>query len=153
MSRFVRASHVIWHCQYHVVWVPKYRYRVLQGPVGKEIYKCLMVFCQQLDCEVVELNVQMDHIHLLVKVPPKLSVSELMGVLKGRSAIRVFSAFPFLRKKPYWGNHFWAKGYCVDTVGLNGEMIQKYVKFQEKEELHQEQLQLEPRSGPSRKGR
>jgi len=75
-----------------------------------------------------------------------------MGVLKGRSAIRVFSAFPFLRKKPYWGNHFWAKGYCVDTVGLNGEMIQRYVKFQEKEELHQEELQLEPR-GPSRKGR
>ena len=112
-----------------------------------------MVFCQQLDCEVVELNVQTDHIHLLVKVPPKLSISKLMGVLKGRSAMRVFSAFPFLSKKPYWGNHFWAKDYCVDTVGLNGEMIQRYVKFQEKEELHQEQLQLEPRSGPSRESR
>ena len=71
MSRFVRGSPVIWHCQYHVVWVPKYRYRALQGPVGKEVYKYLMVFCRQLDCEVVELNVQTDHIHLLVKVPPK----------------------------------------------------------------------------------
>ena len=153
MSRFKRASHVIWHCQYHLVWVPKYRYRVLQGPIGREVFKRVMVFCQQLGCEVVELNVQVDHVHLLVKVPPKLSISGLMGVLKGRTAIRLFSAFPVMRKKPYWGNHFWAKGYCVDTVGLNSEMIQKYVRFQEKEEQHQEQLQLEPPSGPSRKGR
>jgi REP element-mobilizing transposase RayT len=96
MSRFKRASHVIWHCQYHIVWVPKYRFRVLQGPVGKEVYKCVMVFSQQLGCEV---------------------------------------------------------GYCVDSVGLNSEMIQKYVRFQEKEEMHQEQLQLEPGRGPSQKGR
>jgi|SRR6267154_4614166 Transposase IS200 like len=68
-------------------------------------------------------------------------------------AIRIFTAFPFLKKKPYWGNHFWAKGYCVDSVGLNSEMIQKYVRFQEKEEMHQEQLQLEPGRGPSQKGR
>ncbi|CAB3806904.1 IS200/IS605 family transposase ISShwo2 [Paraburkholderia fynbosensis] len=112
-----------------------------------------MVFCQQLGCEVVELNVQVDHVHLLVKVPPKLSISQLTGVLKGHTAIRLFTAFPVMRKKPYWGNHFWAKGYCVDTVGLNSEMIQKYVRFQEKEEQHQEQLQLEPLGGPSRKGR
>nr|SPS06003.1 transposase [Candidatus Nitrotoga fabula] len=153
MSRFARASHVIWHCQYHLVWVPKYRFRILQGPVGREVYKCVMIFSQQLGCEVVELNVQADHVHLLVKVPPKLSVSGLMGILKGRTAIRLFSVFPFLKKRPYWSNHFWAKGYCVDTVGLNGEMIQKYVRFQEKEEQHQEQLQLEPGRAPSWKAR
>lgn len=68
MSRFKRTSHVIWDCQYHLVWVPKYRYRVLQGPIGREVFKCVMVFCQQLGCEVVELNVQVDHVHLLVKV-------------------------------------------------------------------------------------
>jgi putative transposase len=113
----------------------------------------VMVFCQQLGCEVVELNVQVDPVHLLVKVPPKVSISTLMGVLKGRTAIRLFTAFAVMRKKPCWGNHFWAKGYCVDTVGLNSEMIQKYVRFQEKEEQHQEQLQLEPQGGPSRKGR
>jgi putative transposase len=118
---------------------------------GHEAYKCVMTFCQQLGCEVVELNVQIDHIHLLVKVPPRQSISDLMGVLKGRTAIWLFNAFPFLRKKPYWGNHFWARGYCIDTVGLNSEMIQKYVRFQEKEELRQEQLQLETRVGPSRK--
>ena len=103
MSRFARASHVIWHCQYHVVWVPKYRYRILQGPVGREVYKCVMIFSQQLGCEVVELNVQADHVHLLVKVPPKLSVSGLMGILKGRTVIGLFSVFPFLKKRPYWG--------------------------------------------------
>ena len=138
MSRFVRASHVIWHCQYHVGWVPKYRYRVLQGPVGKEVYKCVMVFCQQLDCEVVELNVQTDHIHLLVKVPPKLSSSELMGVLKGRSAIRLYNRFPHIRKK-LWGNHFWARGYFVDTVGVNEEIIRRYVRHQDKKDQEIEQ--------------
>ena len=113
-----------------------------------------MTFCGQLGCEIVELNVQIDHVHLLVKVPPKLAISELMGVLKGRTAIRLFTTFPSLRKKPYWGNHFWAKGYCVDTIGLNSEMVQKYVRFQEKEEQHQAQLQLEQeKGGPSRKVR
>jgi len=82
----------------------------------------------------VELNIQKDHIHLLVKVPPKVSISNLMGVLKGKTAIRVFHKFPELKIKPYWGNHFWAKGYCVDTVGLDSEMIRKYVKYQEKDE-------------------
>ena len=88
-----------------------------------------------------------------MKIPPKRSISELMGTLKGRTAIRIFTAFPFLKKRPYWGNHFWAKGYCVDTVGLDSEMIQKYVRFQEKEEQHQEQLMLESDKAPSRKAR
>jgi putative transposase len=84
-----------------------------------------------MGCEIVELNVQVDHVHLLIKVPPKVSISSLMGVMKGKSAIRVFSKFPELKQRPYWGNHFWAEGYCVDTVGLDSEMIQKYVKYQE----------------------
>lgn len=91
---------------------------------------------------MVELNVRPDHVHLLVMVPPKVSISDLMGILKGRTAIRIFNQFPYLKKKPYWGNHFWAKGYCVDTVGLDSEMVQKYVKFQEKKERHEEQLRL-----------
>jgi putative transposase len=83
MSRFKRASHVIWHCQYHIVWVPKYRFRVLQGPVGEEVYKCVMVFSQQLGCEVVELNVQPDHVHLLVSIPPKELLSNVVFGLIG----------------------------------------------------------------------
>lgn len=95
MSRFQRASHVIWYCQYHVVWVTKYRFRILSGPIGKDVHnKCVMVFSQQLGCEVMELNVQIGHVRLLVKVPPKVSISELMGVLKGRTAIRLFNVFP-----------------------------------------------------------
>jgi putative transposase len=131
MSRFQKLSHVIWHCQYHIVWVPKYRYKVLKGKIGEEVRKTIIVQSERLGCEIVELNVQVDHIHLLIKVPPKVSISALMGVMKGKSAIRVSSKFPDLKQRPYWGNHFWAEGYCIDTVGLNSEMIQKYVKYQE----------------------
>jgi putative transposase len=110
--------------------------------VALEVYKTLQVYCGRLNCEVVELNVQADHVHLLVRVPPKQSISSLMGTLKGKTAIQIFRQFPDLKKKPYWGNHFWAKGYCVDTVGVNHEMIRKYVKFQEKEELRQGTLKF-----------
>lgn len=134
MSRFQKLSHVVWHCQYHIVWVPKYRYRVLRGPVGEEVYKCIHVFSGRLGCQVVELNVQPDHVHLLVKIPPKVSISEFMGAIKGRTAIRVFKQYPYLKERPYWGNHFWAEGYCVDTVGLDADMIRKYVVYQEKNE-------------------
>jgi putative transposase len=142
MSRFRKLSHAIWCCEYPIIWVPKYRYRILTGPVGKEVHNCIRVFCGQKGCEVLELNVRPDHVHLLVMVPPKISISDLMGILKGRTAIRIFNQFPYLKRKPYWGNHFWAKGYCVDTVGLDSEMVQKYVKFQEKKERHEEQLRL-----------
>jgi len=143
MSRFRKLSHALWHCQYHLVWVPKYRYRVLEGVVGREVYNCLRIFLGQNGCECVELNVRPDHVHLIVMIPPKHSVSDIMGILKGRSAIRVFKQFPHLKRKPYWGNHFWAPGYCVDTVGLNEEMIRKYVKFQEQRERHEEQMKLQ----------
>ena len=132
MSRFKKLSHVIWSCEYHIVWTPKYRYKILKGAVGREIYNCIRGFSLRMGCKVVELNVQVDHVHLLIEVPPKISISNLLGTLKGRSASLVFKKFPKLREKPYWGNHFWARGYCVDTVGLNSEMIRKYVKYQEK---------------------
>ena len=153
MSRFRRLSHTIWHCQYHVVWVPKYRFRILHGAVKEAAESGIQGICGYAGCEVVELNVQPDHVHLVVMVPPKLSISELVGRLKGQTSMKFFHQFRYLKKKPYWGNHFWAKVYCVDSVGLNSEMIQKYVRFQEKEEMHQEQLQLEPSRGPSHKGR
>ncbi len=132
MSRFSKLSHVLWHCQYHIIWVPKYRYRVLTGDVGFQVMKTVRVFAERLGCEIVELNVQADHVHLLINVPPKVSISKLLGTVKGKTAIQVFRQFPYLKKKPYWGNHFWAKGYCVDTVGVDAEMIRQYVKYQEK---------------------
>ena len=143
MSRFHKLSHVLWHCQYHLVWVPKYRYRVLHDDVGQEVNNCINMFSSQKGCEIVELNVQIDHIHMIIFVPPKVSISDMMGTLKGRTAIRIFKNFPKLKEKPYWGNHFWAPGYCVDTVGLDAEMIRKYVKYQEERERREEQLRLE----------
>ena len=142
MSRFQKLSHTLWHCQYHIVWVPKYRFRILTGRVGREVENCIRAFSEQKGCQLVELNVQIDHVHLLVNVPPKVSISNYMGTLKGRTAIRVFNKFRDLKKKPYWGNKFWARGYCVDTVGLDSEMIQKYVKHQEMKEKRAEQFDL-----------
>ena len=138
MSRFKKLSQTIWHCQYHIVWVPKYRYRVLKGEVAQETEKCIRTFSEQKSCEIVELNVQIDHVHLLVFIPPKVSVSGYVGTVKGRTAIRILNKFRKLKEKPYWGNHFWARGYCVDTVGLDSEMIRKYVKYQETKERNSE---------------
>ena len=90
--------------------------------------------------EIIELNVQIDHVHLLVMVPPKVSLSDYVGLVEGRTAIQVLNRFRQLKKIPYWGNHFWAKGYCVDTVGLDAEMIRKYVIYQERNEKLHEQL-------------
>jgi putative transposase len=123
--------------------VPKYRFRILTGKVATEVARCIRAFSEQKQCEIVELNVQVDHIHLLAMVPPKLSISEYVGILKGRTAIRVFNKFKELKHRPYWGNHFWAHGYCVDTVGLNEEMIRAYVKYQEKRERKAEQKDLD----------
>ncbi len=142
MSRFRRLSHTLWHCQYHLVWVPKYRFRILSGQVAGEVARCIRAFSEQNGAEVVELNVQIDHVHLLVLVPPKISISSFVGVVKGRTAIRVFNKFRNLKRKPYWGNHFWARGYCVDTIGLDEEKIRKYVKYQEKRERQAEQGRL-----------
>ncbi len=134
MSRFRRLSHAIWHCQYHIVWTPKYRFRILEGEVGQEVSRCLRTFSTQKECEVIELNVQKDHVHLIVMIPPKLSVSDYMGITKGRTASRVFNKFPILKNRPYWGNSFWSRGYCVDTIGLDEEKIRLYVQYQEEEE-------------------
>ncbi len=142
MSRFRKLSHAIWHCQYHFVWVPKYRYRILQGNVAYEVERCIRLFSSQKGCEVQELNIQIDHVHLITMIPPKISVSDYMGLVKGRTAIRVFKKFRQLKERPYWGNHFWAPGYCVDTIGLDEEKIRRYVQYQERKEKHEEQGDL-----------
>ena len=134
MSRFKKLSQTIWHCQYHIIFVPKYRFKVLTGAIAGEVEKCIRAFSEHQSAEIVELNVQIDHVHMLVLVPPKISISNFVGTIKGRTAIRVFNKFQHLKKKPYWGNSFWASGYCVDTVGLDSEMVQKYIKHQEKNE-------------------
>ncbi len=142
MSRYEQASHVFWRCQYHIVWTPKYRFRILRNKVGKDVYRSIHVYCQQLGCIVLELNVQIDHVHLVVKIPPKLSISKLMGALKGKIALKLFSKYPYLRKNKMWGNHFWQRGYFVDSVGIHEEIIRRYVRHQEKQEKLEEQAQM-----------
>ena len=106
MSRFRKRSHAIWPCQYPLVWTPKYRFRILSDPVAEEVSRYIRTVSEQLKCEVVELNVQIDHVHLLVMILLKISVSDYVGTVKGRTAIRVFNRFQHLKRKPYWSNHF-----------------------------------------------
>ena len=135
-------KNMIWYCHYHIVWTPKYRHRILHGQLKQEVVGCIRGFSEHKKCEVVGLNVQIDHVHLIVGIPPKISVSEYVEMVKGRAAIRVFQRFKELKRKSYWGNHFWTKGYCVDTVGLDMEKIQAFVRYQEKQDQQVEQRQL-----------
>ena len=112
------------------MFCPKYRYKILRDEVAKYVERKIHVLCSQKDdIEVIAINVQPDHVHLVVSIPPKYAVSQFMGFLKGKLALDLFDHYPELRKK-YWGQHVWSRGYCVSTVGLDEERIKKYVKWQ-----------------------
>jgi putative transposase len=138
MGKYRRLAHAVYQCTYHVVWVPKYRYRILTGEIAELIQRDIRTLCEWKDVEVMELNVQPDHVHAVLSIPPKISVSTFMGFLKGKLAIKVMKSYPRLRRKPYWGNHFWARGYFVSTVGLNEDLIRRYVRYQEEQERREE---------------
>ena len=138
-SEFKKLSHSIYQCKYHIVFCPKYRYRVLSGEVGEYTKRELYRLCEQKDkVEVIEANVQADHVHMILSIPPKYAVSKVMGFLKSKLALRVLKQYPQLRKQRYWGNHLWSRGYCVSTVGIDEEMIRKYVKWQGDKETQNE---------------
>ena len=141
MSDFKRLAHAVWQCKYHIVWCPKYRFRVLDGEVRKTLRDIIRQLCDWKKIEILEGNVQEDHIHLVLSIPPKYSVSEAVGFLKGKSAIKIFDLYHELKKR-YWGRHFWAKGYCVSTVGLDEDKIKKYVKWQRHRDKILEQQKL-----------
>jgi len=135
---FKKLLHSLYECKYHIVFCPKYRYRILEGDIGSYVKQEIYRLCnQKADVEVLEANVQADHVHLVLVIPPKYAVSQLMGYLKGKLALRVLSRYPQLRKR-YWGNHLWSRGYCVTTIGLDEDKIRKYVTWQEKKERDQE---------------
>ena len=128
--QFKKLAHSLYECKYHVIFCPKYRYKILQAEVVKYITEQIYQLCSQKDgVEVIELNVQADHVHLIVSIPPKYAVSKFMGYLKGKLALKLFDRYPQLRKR-YWGQHLWSRGYCVSTIGLDEERIRKYVKWQ-----------------------
>ena len=132
--QFSKLAHSLYECKYHIVFCPKYRYKILDKVVSKYVLQEIYRLCNQKDgVEVIEVNVQIDHVHLVVSIPPKYAVSRFMGYLKGKLALRLFDRFPRLRKR-YWGQHVWSRGYCVSTIGLDEERIRKYVKWQAKKE-------------------
>jgi len=134
-------SHTKWDCQYHIVFTPKYRRKAIFGKIRSDIGKYLRRLCEYKGVEIVEANACSDHIHMLVKVPPKISISSLMGYLKGKSALMIFDAHANL-KYNYGNRHFWAEGYYVSTVGLNKNTIKKYIKEQEVEDMTQDKRSL-----------
>ena len=122
-------AHTSWNCQYHIVIVPKYRRQIIYGKYRAEIGKILRTICERYEVEIVEANACADHVHMLLKIPPKISVSSFMGILKGKSTLMIFDRFANLKYK-YGNRHFWARGYYVDTVGRNKTAIQKYIQNQ-----------------------
>jgi putative transposase len=135
-------SHVKWYCKYHVVFVPKYRRRSIYGSLRRQIGGILRELCQQHGVEIVEGHAMPDHIHLCLSIPPKFSVANTVGFLKGKSAIRIHRQF-LGQKRNFTGLHFWARGYCVSTIGLDEAKIRAYIRDQEAEEKRQEQLRLQ----------
>ena len=141
MREWQSQSHVRWYCRYHIVFVPKYRRRSIYGSLRRNIGGVMRELCRQHEVELVEGHAMADHIHLCLSIPPKYSVANTVGFLKGKSAIRIHREY-LGRQRQYTGFHFWARGYCVSTVGLDEEMVRAYIRNQEAEEKRQEDLGL-----------
>ncbi len=141
MEGYNKSSHAAYRCEYHFVWVPKYRYHVLIKQIKPRLKEILEELCNWLDITILEGAICSDHVHMYLSVPPKYSPSHTMKILKGKSAERLRKEFPELGKR-YWGMHLWARGYFVSTVGINSEVIREYVKNQEDEQIREEQRRL-----------
>ena len=132
-------SHTRWNCKYHIVYIPKYRRKEIYGKLRSEIGKIIRQLCEYKGVEIIEAHAMIDHIHMLVRIPPKISVSGFMGYLKGKSSLMIFERHANLKYK-YGNRNFWAKGYFVSTVGLNDEVVKEYIRNQEKEDMMQDNL-------------
>ena len=136
------SAHVRWECLYHVVIVPKYRRKEFFGKRRKQVGEILRSLCRQKDIVLVEGNAMPDHIHMLLGIPPKYSVAMTMGFLKGKSAVRINRELRGV-KGTLLGQSFWARGYCVSTVGLDEDVIRKYIRQQEDHDKNQDQTELD----------
>ena len=141
MEAYNKSSHAIYRCEYHFVWVPKYRYHVLVKEIKPRLKDLLVELCNWLDVTIIEGAICSDHVHMYLSVPPKYSPAHVMRILKGKSEEYLRRDFPELGKK-YWGLHIWARGYFVSTVGIDSATIQKYVKEQVESQMREEQLAL-----------
>ena len=134
-------SHTTWDCKYHIVFAPKYRRQIIYGRIKEDIGKILRDLLSRKGIEIIEAELCPDHIHMLVKIPPKFSVSEIMGYLKGKSSLMIFDRHASL-KYNYGNRNFWCRGYYVDTAGKNAKKIQEYIRNQLKEDFTKDQISL-----------
>lgn len=134
-------AHSKWNCKYHIVFAPKYRRKVIYEKIKADIGQILRKLCEHKGVEIIEVNACKDHIHMLVSIPPKLSVSQFMGYLKGKSSLMIFDRHANLKYK-YGNRQFQCKGYYVDTVGRNKKVIEEYIKNQIQEDIAYEQMSL-----------
>ena len=134
-------THTTWECKYHLVFAPKYRRQVIYGKIKSDVGRILRELCDRKGIEIIEAECCTDHIHMLVRIPPKYSVSEIMGYLKGKSSLMIFDRHANLKYK-YGNRHFWCRGYFVDTVGKNAKKIEEYVRNQLQEDLEYDQMSL-----------
>ena len=134
-------AHSKWNCKYHIVFAPKYRRQIIYGQIKADVGRILRILCERKGVEIIEANACKDHIHMLVSIPPKLSVAQFMGYLKGKSSLMIFDRHANLKYK-YGNRQFWCKGYSVDTVGRNKKIIEEYIKNQIQADIAYEQMSL-----------
>ena len=143
-------SHTKWMCKYHIVYTPKYRRKAIYNQYRESLIEITKLLCKYKGVEILEGHMMPDHVHLVVSIPPKLSVSSFMGYLKGKSALMMFERHSNLKYK-FGNRHFWAEGYYVSTVGLNEETIRKYVREQEKHDQAVDKLSVKEYEDPFNK--
>lgn len=147
MNDIQSLSHSKWRCQYHIVFAPKYRREEIYGKLKGDIGQILRKLCEQKGGEIIEAEACPDHIHMLVSIPPVLSIAQFMGYLKGKSSLMIFDRHANLKYK-YGSRHFWCRGYYVDTVGRNKKAIEEYIKNQLQEDIAEDQISLKEYMDP-----
>ena len=134
-------AHTKWECKYHIVFAPKYRRQIIYGKIKADIGQMLRKLCEYKEIEILEAESCKDHIHMLVSIPPKYSVAQIMGYLKGKSSLMIFEKYANLKYK-YGNRHFWCRGYYVSTVGANKKAIQEYIRNQLQEDYSDDQMSI-----------
>ena len=139
MTQLQSLAHSKWVCKYHLVWIPKYRKKTLFGDLRRALGPVLRELAQQRESEILEGHMMRDHVHILMSIPPKYAVSQVVGYIKGKSAIHIARTY-MGRQRNFTGEHFWARGYYVSTVGLDEEVVRQYIQNQEAEDRRLDQL-------------
>lgn len=141
MDNYRSLSHSKWECKYHVVFIPKYRRKVLYGQLRRELGEVFRRLSEQKGSRIEEGHLMPDHVHMMISIPPKFAVSQVVGYIKGKSAIHIARVYGE-RRRNYVGHHFWARGYFVSTVGRDEEQVRQYIRHQEREDRRLDQLEL-----------